>query len=164
MPLQLTRQTRATVRFTVVDTPIGPLLATADDAGALTGLWFDRAPEPAWERDDAPFQRLHDQLGAYFAGELREFDLSMAPAGTEWQRTVWGALAEVPYGETLSYGELAAQVGRPTASRAVGAANGRNPISVIVPCHRLIGSTGALTGYAGGLERKEWLLRHERGG
>jgi methylated-DNA-[protein]-cysteine S-methyltransferase len=164
MPLLQTRQTRATVRYTVVDTPIGPLLATGDD-DAITGLWFDREPAPRWQRDDdgGAFGVLHDQLDAYFAGELREFDLPLAPAGTPWQRAVWDALKEVPYGTTMSYGELAARLGRPTASRAVGAANGRNPISVIVPCHRLIGSNGALTGYAGGLERKAWLLQHELG-
>jgi methylated-DNA-[protein]-cysteine S-methyltransferase len=164
MPLLQTRQTRATVRYTVVDTPIGPLLAAAGDGGGLTGLWFDREPAPGWERDgDGVFDTLRDQLDAYFSGELREFDLPLAPAGTPWQRAVWAALQEVPYGTTLSYGELAARLGRPSASRAVGAANGRNPISVIVPCHRLIGSSGALTGYAGGLERKAWLLQHELG-
>jgi len=164
MPLLQTRQTRATVRYTVVDTPIGPLLATAGDDGGLTGLWFDREPAPGWERGgDGVFDTLRDQLDAYFAGERREFDLPLAPAGTAWQRAVWDALQGVPYGTTLSYGELAARLGRPSASRAVGAANGRNPISVIVPCHRLIGSSGALTGYAGGLERKAWLLQHELG-
>jgi methylated-DNA-[protein]-cysteine S-methyltransferase len=151
------------VHFTVVDTQIGPLLATADAAGALSGLWFDRAPREDWYRDDDALATVRDQLDAYFAGDLREFDLPLAPAGTAWQRAVWDALSEVPYGTTLSYGELAARLGRPSASRAVGAANGRNPISVIVPCHRLIGSTGALTGYAGGLERKAWLLQHELG-
>ena len=164
MPLLETRQTRATVRYTVVDTPIGPLLATGDD-DAITGLWFDREPAAGWQRDDdrGVLADLRDQLDAYFAGDLREFDLPLEPAGTPWQRAVWDALQEVPYGTTLSYGELAARLGRPTASRAVGAANGRNPISVIVPCHRLIGSSGALTGYAGGLERKAWLLQHELG-
>jgi len=151
------------VRYTAVDTPIGPLLATAGDDG-LTGLWFDREPAPGWERDgDGVLDTLRDQLDAYFSGTLREFDLPLAPAGTPWQRAVWDALQEVPYGTTMSYGELAARLGRPTASRAVGAANGRNPISVIVPCHRLVGSSGALTGYAGGLERKAWLLQHELG-
>jgi methylated-DNA-[protein]-cysteine S-methyltransferase len=164
MPLLQTRQTRATVRYTVVDTPLGPLLATAGDEGGLTGLWFDREPAPDWQRDgDGVFDTLRDQVDAYFDGDLREFDLPLAPAGTPWQRAVWDALQEVPYGTTMSYGELAARLGRPTASRAVGAANGRNPISVIVPCHRLIGSNGALTGYAGGLERKAWLLQHELG-
>lgn len=163
MPLLQTRQTRVTVRYTVVDTPIGPLLATADYSGALTGLWFDRPPGEGWLREDATFAALREQVDAYFAGDLRDFDLPLAPAGTAWQRAVWDALMDVPYGATLSYGELAARLGRPSACRAVGAANGRNPISVIVPCHRLVGSTGALTGYGGGLERKAWLLEHERG-
>ena len=162
MPLLLqTRQTRATVRYTGVDSPIGPLLATADEAGAVSGLWFDRPPSGAWRRDDHAFADLRAQLDGYFAGELREFSLALAPAGTAWQQLVWAALMDVPYGETMSYGELAARVGRPSACRAVGAANGRNPISVIVPCHRLVGSNGSLTGYAGGLERKAWLLQHE---
>ena len=161
MPLHPTRQTQPAVRFTEVDTPIGPLLAGADEAGALTGLWFDRAPLAGWRRDDRAFADLRAQLDAYFAGDLFEFDVALAPAGTEWQRRVWTALAGVPYGTTLSYGELAGRLGRPTACRAVGAANGRNPISVLVPCHRLIGANGALTGYGGGLHRKEWLLRHE---
>jgi methylated-DNA-[protein]-cysteine S-methyltransferase len=151
-----------TVRYTVLDTPIGPLLATSGDDDGLTGLWFDRGPRAGWRRDDEAFGALREQADAYFAGDLREFDLPLAPAGTEWQRAVWDALLDVPYGTTLSYGELAARLGRPSACRAVGAANGRNPISVIVPCHRLVGSTGALTGYAGGLERKAWLLEHER--
>lgn len=163
MPLLQTRQTRVTVLYTVVDTPIGPLLATAGDSGALTGLWFDRPPGEGWLREGATFAALREQVDAYFAGDLREFDLPLAPAGTPWQRAVWEALMDVPYGATLSYGELAARLGRPSACRAVGAANGRNPISVIVPCHRLVGSTGALTGYGGGLERKAWLLEHERG-
>jgi methylated-DNA-[protein]-cysteine S-methyltransferase len=150
------------VRFTVADTPIGPVLATADDAGALSGLWFDRSPRDDWYRDDGAFDGLRSQLDAYFAGSLRAFDLPLATSGTPWQRSVWQALSGIPYGTTVSYGALAARLGRPTAARAVGAANGRNPISVIVPCHRLVGSTGGLTGYAGGLPRKEWLLRHER--
>jgi methylated-DNA-[protein]-cysteine S-methyltransferase len=164
MPLLQTRQTQATVRYTVVDTPIGPLLATAGEQDALTGLWFDREPAPGWERDDGGvLGTLREQLDAYFEGELREFDLPLAPVGTPWQQAVWNALQDVPYGTTLSYGELADRLGRPSASRAVGAANGRNPISLIVPCHRLIGSNGALTGYAGGLERKAWLIQHELG-
>lgn len=150
--------------YTVLDTPIGPVLATADDDAAVTGLWFDRTPGDGWRRDDRALAPLREQLEAYFAGDLRDFDLPLAPDGTAWQRTVWQALADVPYGTTLSYGGLAARLGRPSACRAVGAANGRNPISVIVPCHRLIGSTGKLTGYGGGLHRKEWLLRHERAG
>ena len=158
MPLHTTRQTRPAVRYSIIDSPIGPLLATGDDAGALTGLWFDGRPAPAAERDDEAFADLREQLDAYFAGERTTFDLPLAAQGTEWQRTVWNALLDVPYGTTVSYGELAASLGRPSAPRAVGAANGRNPISVIVPCHRVVGATGALTGYGGGLDRKEWLL------
>jgi methylated-DNA-[protein]-cysteine S-methyltransferase len=163
MPLLTTRQTRATVRYTVLDSPIGPLLATADDAGAVSGLWFDRAPAEGWQRDDDALAGLGDQLDAYFAGTLTRFDLPLAPVGTEWQRRVWDALTDIPYGETVSYAELAARIGRPSACRAVGAANGRNPISVIVPCHRVVGTSGSLTGYGGGIERKAWLLDHERG-
>ena len=162
MPLLTTRQTRATVRYTVLDSPIGPLLATADDAGAVSGLWFDRAPAEGWQRDDDALAGLGDQLDAYFAGTLTRFDLPLAPVGTEWQRRVWDALTDIPYGETVSYAELAARIGRPSACRAVGAANALNPISVIVPCHRVVGTSGSLTGYGGGLERKAWLLDHER--
>src|SRR4051794_20240319 len=149
------------IRHTTIDTPIGPLLAAADAGGALTGLWFDRAPARGSERGDRAFAHLREQLDAYFAGDLHSFDVRLAAAGTPWQREVWTALASVPYGQTLSYGELARRLGRPAAARAVGAANGRNPLSIVVPCHRLIGASGALTGYAGGLSRKDWLLRHE---
>jgi methylated-DNA-[protein]-cysteine S-methyltransferase len=148
------------MHYALVDTPIGPLLAAANDDGALTGLWFDREPAPGWRRADA-LPRVREQIDAYFTGDLHEFDLPLAPAGTAWQRTVWDALAAIPYGTTLSYGELARRLGRPAAARAVGAANGRNPISIVIPCHRLIGARGALTGYAGGLTRKGWLLAHE---
>src|SRR4051794_31221348 len=159
-----TLPTATAVRYTLVDTPIGPLLATATD-DALTGLWFDREPREHWRRDDdgTVLGALRDQLDAYFGEALQRFDLPLAAVGTPWQHAVWDALMDVPYGTTLSYGELAARLGRPSASRAVGAANGRNPISVIVPCHRLVGASGALTGYAGGLERKAWLLQHELG-
>jgi methylated-DNA-[protein]-cysteine S-methyltransferase len=150
------------VRYSQVDTPIGALLATCDESGALTGLWFDRAAAPEWSRDDAAFDALRVQLAEYFDGRRDGFDLPIAPAGTPWQRTVWDALTRIPLGTTVSYGALAVQLGRPAAARAVGAANGRNPISVVVPCHRLVGASGGLTGYAGGLSRKEWLLRHER--
>jgi methylated-DNA-[protein]-cysteine S-methyltransferase len=145
----------------MIDTPLGPLLAAATVDGALAGLWFDRAPARDSARDDGAFDAIREQLDAYFAGDRHTFDLPLAAAGTPWQRDVWTALAGVPYGQTLSYGELARRLGRPTAARAVGAANGRNPLSIVVPCHRLIGAGGALTGYAGGLPRKEWLLRHE---
>lgn len=147
--------------WTNVDTPIGPLLATADAAGCVTGTWFDREAAPDWRRDDAAFATLRRQLGAYFAGRLDAFDVPLALAGTPWQRSVWSALQAIPYGHTLTYGELAARLGRPAAARAVGAANGRNPVSVVVPCHRLVGASGGLTGYLGGLERKRWLIAHE---
>ncbi len=115
-------------------------------------------PGADWERDDEAFAELRRQLGEYFTGARREFDLPLAPRGSEFQVRVWDALREIPYGETESYGELAERIGHPGSARAVGAANGRNPIAVVVPCHRVIGSSGQLTGYAGGLERKRLLL------
>jgi methylated-DNA-[protein]-cysteine S-methyltransferase len=147
--------------YSQVDSPIGPLLVTGD-GDAVTGLYMDREPEGG-RRDDAAFAHARAQLGAYFAGELARFEIPLAARGTEFQRRVWHALGEIPYGETTTYGELAAAIGRPDACRAVGLANGRNPISIVVPCHRVIGSGGALTGYGGGIERKRWLLAHERG-
>jgi methylated-DNA-[protein]-cysteine S-methyltransferase len=117
-----------------------------------------RRHESGWQRDDEPFRDAMDQLNQYFTGELDTFDLRLAPAGTEFQRTVWQALLEIPYGETWSYGQLAKHIDRPKASRAVGAANGVNPIPIIIPCHRVIGSSGKLTGFGGGLETKEYLL------
>jgi methylated-DNA-[protein]-cysteine S-methyltransferase len=150
---------------TTIDSPVGPLQLTAED-GALTHLFMDdqrHAPEvsSAWREDRAAFARIIDQLNAYFDGELTDFDVPVQPAGTGFQQAVWAALQTVPYGETRSYGAIAAQVGRPAASRAVGQANGRNPIAIIIPCHRVIGSSGSLTGYGGGLDRKQWLLAHE---
>ncbi|WP_304072710.1 methylated-DNA--[protein]-cysteine S-methyltransferase [Nocardiopsis listeri] len=153
-------------RYTTMDSPLGELLLFGDGE-ALAGVSTppkDGAPHHVGERwlsDEAPFTEVKRQLIAYFAGELREFDLPLAPAGTPWQLRVWRALTTIPYGETAGYGELAEELGRPTASRAVGAANGRNPISIIVPCHRVIGANGSLTGYAGGLERKKKLLNLE---
>jgi methylated-DNA-[protein]-cysteine S-methyltransferase len=147
---------------THIHTPLDPVLAVGDDDGRLAGLWFDRPAPAGSRRDDEAFAALRDQIGAYFAGEPVAFDVPLALAGTPWQREVWQALQAIPYGETMSYGELAARLGRPSAARAVGAANGRNPVSVIVPCHRLIGASGALTGYLGGIERKRWLIDHER--
>lgn len=149
--------------FHTIDSPIGELLLTGD-RHALTGVRM--APfeiNPWWRRNPAVFGDAQAQLRAYFAGELETFDLPLAPRGTEFQLRVWQALREIPYGETATYGELAAAVGRPHAPRAVGAANGRNPIAVIVPCHRVIGANGTLTGYAGGLERKRILLELEAG-
>jgi methylated-DNA-[protein]-cysteine S-methyltransferase len=148
---------------TTLPSPLGPLTLAASDDGALTGLWTDgRAPDPAWRADHGPFATVAERLEAYFAGQVVDFaGLPTAAAGTPWQRRVWAALREIPYGATTTYGALAARLGAPTASRAVGAANGRNPISIVVPCHRVIGSSGALTGYAGGLDRKRALLALE---
>ena len=114
-----------------------------------------------WRADASPFDETRRQLDEYFAGQRHIFDLPLAAEGTEFQLAVWRELTHIPFGETCSYGDIARRVGRPAASRAVGAANGRNPISIIVPCHRVIGSTGALTGYGGGEARKRWLLEHE---
>ncbi|HEX7610606.1 MAG TPA: methylated-DNA--[protein]-cysteine S-methyltransferase, partial [Solirubrobacteraceae bacterium] len=119
------------------------------------------AQSPDWQHDDDALADVAGQLAAYFAGTLTEFDVQLELAGTDFQREVWQALRAIPYGETISYGELAQRVGKPSASRAVGLANGRNPIAIIVPCHRVIGADGSLTGYGGGLARKAWLLEHE---
>jgi methylated-DNA-[protein]-cysteine S-methyltransferase len=143
--------------YDTIDSPLGELLV-AGDGDALTGLHMDGTPLAGWRRDPTAFRTAADQLRAYFAGELREFDLPLAPPGTPFQREVWDALRTVPYGRTVSYSELAAAVGRPGAARAVGAANGRNPIAIVIPCHRVIGAAGALTGYGGGIERKRRLL------
>ncbi len=157
---------------TVIDSPIGLLTLVAAD-GALAGLYMERhrhrPPSSTFgERDAAPFGRAVQQLAEYFDGGRTTFDVPLELGGTAFQRTVWAALRGIPYGETVSYGELAGRIGRPTASRAVGLANGRNPVSIIVPCHRVVGSTGDLTGYGGGVERKRYLLdfehRHAAGG
>ncbi|MET9219829.1 methylated-DNA--[protein]-cysteine S-methyltransferase [Streptomyces sp. NPDC088197] len=153
---------------TVVDSPCGELTLVARGC-ALTGLYMtEQRHRPAQEtfgpRGDSPvFAAARAQLDAYFAGELTRFDLPLAMSGTPFQQRVWSALRDIPYGETVSYGELAAILGHPTASRAVGLANGRNPIGVIVPCHRVVGAGGDLTGYGGGLPRKRWLLAMENG-
>src|SRR3954469_6800214 len=148
--------------YTIVPSPIDDLLLTGD-GHSLTRLWMrpgDRGDwwiEPEWRRDDGAFARPTAQLDAYFSGELHEFDVPLAPAGTPFQRDVWDLLLRIPFGQTATYGRLARELGKPDASRAVGLANGRNPISIIIPCHRVIGSTGELTGYGGGLPRKAWL-------
>jgi methylated-DNA-[protein]-cysteine S-methyltransferase len=121
------------------------------------------APEPTWRQNDRALGRAAAQLEAYFAGQLREFDLELQPVGTEFQCKVWWRLAEIPYGETWSYSELALAVGRPTATRAVGATNGRNPLAIVLPCHRVIGKDGSLTGFGGGLAAKRFLLALEQG-
>lgn len=148
--------------------PIGRLLLVSNGE-ALTGLFMaDKAGGPApahdWRRDAGLFADACRQLAAYFAGDLHEFDVALSPQGTEFQRKVWRELCRIPYGETISYGEQARRIGQPAASRAVGRANGQNPISIIVPCHRVVGASGALTGYGGGIERKRWLLDHEAQG
>ncbi|MBM7168518.1 methylated-DNA--[protein]-cysteine S-methyltransferase [Streptomyces sp. G44] len=153
---------------TVLDSTYGPLTLVATD-GVLSGLYMsDQRHRPAQEtfgaRDPAPFGEAISQLEAYFAGELKEFDLPLRLDGTPFQRTVWDELLRIPYGEIRTYGELAELLGKPGASRAVGLANGKNPISVIVPCHRVVGANGNLTGYGGGLDRKQRLLAFEGGG
>jgi methylated-DNA-[protein]-cysteine S-methyltransferase len=149
-------------RYDTLDSPVGELLL-AGDGDALTGLHMNAQPGAEWRRDPAPFRDATAQLRSYFAAELREFDLPLAPRGTGFQQQVWAALREIPYGRTVSYAGLAAAVGRPGAARAAGAANGRNPISIVIPCHRVIGAAGALTGYGGGLARKRMLLDLEAG-
>ncbi|WP_406441290.1 methylated-DNA--[protein]-cysteine S-methyltransferase [Streptomyces sp. NBC_01613] len=151
----------------VIASPYGPLTLVADD-GVLCGLYMTeqrhRPPEETFgTRDDTLFDEAEDQLQAYFASELKKFTLELHLNGTPFQRTVWEQLQRIPYGETRSYGELADALGNPSASRAVGLANGRNPIGIIVPCHRVVGANGSLTGYGGGLERKQRLLDLERG-
>jgi methylated-DNA-[protein]-cysteine S-methyltransferase len=153
--------------YTLVDSPIGSLLLVGD-GHALRGLYMQdgRRPKqiaPDWEPSTSCFADVRAQLSEYFAGARTEFDLALSIDGTPFERRVWSALTEIPYGETLSYGELARRLGQPSAARAVGLANGRNPISVIVPCHRVIGANGTLTGYGGGLERKRMLLELESG-
>ncbi len=151
-----------TTYTTTVDSPVGPLLLTSDGT-ALTRLLFDAEPDPTWSTEPCELlDRVAGQLGEYFRGERTEFDLPLEPAGTPFQRVVWDALRGIPYAETINYGQLAGRVGNPRASRAVGLANGRNPISIVVPCHRVIGANGSLTGYGGGLDRKRTLLDLER--
>lgn len=157
-----------TTYWTEFASPIGTLRLTADDHG-LTGLFMEAhrygpaEVQADWERDDERFADVRRQLDEYFAGDRTDFDVQLAPSGTNFQQRVWEALRTIPYGEVRSYGEIAESIGRPSASRAVGAANGRNPISIIVPCHRVIGASGAMTGYGGGIERKRALLDLEAG-
>jgi methylated-DNA-[protein]-cysteine S-methyltransferase len=147
--------------YTTVDSPIGELLLTAE-GGALTRLYMSPfTVDPAWEHDPAALEAPARQLREYFAGERTEFALELDAAGTYFQRSVWDRLARIPYGETTTYGALALALGDPRKVRAVGMANGRNPISIVVPCHRVIGADGSLVGYGGGLERKRKLLAHE---
>ncbi len=147
--------------------PLGDLLLAGDADGLqLINLpcgSHARQPAPEWVHDEAVFADAARQLREYFAGERRAFDLDLNPAGTAFQLEVWHALQRIPYGRTVSYGELARRLGRASASRAIGAANGANPLPVVVPCHRVIGADGGLTGFGGGLAAKRWLLDHEQG-
>jgi methylated-DNA-[protein]-cysteine S-methyltransferase len=153
------------IHYRTIDSPIGPL-ALAGRGKVLTNLrMVDQTYEPDrtnWVPDDRAFRDAVEQLEEYFAGERTDFQLELSLAGSEFQRRVWQALLTIPYGETRSYGEIAEQIGASGAARAVGLANGRNPIAIIVPCHRVIGASGSLTGYGGGLERKQSLLELER--
>ena len=152
--------------FCQIDSPVGPLLLVADETG-LRQINFCNGRHPAktdasWEDNRKPLKETIRQLESYFAGKLQDFDLPLAPEGTDFQLKVWKRLCDIPYGKTISYGELARRIGNPNASRAVGLANGSNPIPIIIPCHRVIGSNGKLTGYGGGLPIKEKLLALER--
>ncbi len=172
--------------YTNLKSPIGQLLLTSDGE-AVTGIYmeehqggpqavsgfsdavptsaaaFSSLPTLSWEEGDgvAVLKEARRQLEAFFTGNLQAFDLPLKPSGTAFQRTVWDELTRIPFGKTISYGELAKRVGNPAASRAVGLANGKNPISIVIPCHRVIGANGTLTGYGGGIDRKKWLLEHE---
>lgn len=148
------------MKYSYVESPLGDLLVRRDDVG-LTALLFDAEADDAGERDDAAFADVRDQLAEYFGGGRRDFALPLHASGTAFQQRVWKTLMEIPYGETASYRDVAEQLGSPDAVRAVGMANSKNPIAIVVPCHRVIGANGSLTGYAGGLENKRWLLSHE---
>jgi len=154
-----------TTFFSTLDSPVGDLLLIGNGE-ALTGLYmhaqkYARDVQRDWRNSAEPFAAAIEQLRAYFAGTLRKFELPLAPHGTPFQRTVWRALLDIPFGRTETYGALARRIGAGNAARAVGLANGHNPLGIIVPCHRVIGANGSLTGYGGGLERKRWLLAHE---
>ncbi|MCX5662366.1 MAG: methylated-DNA--[protein]-cysteine S-methyltransferase [Planctomycetota bacterium] len=156
-----------TTVYSHIDSQMGPLLVRGDGE-SVTGLYMAqhkrcREPDPSWRRSDESFAVVREQLAEYFAGERTAFDVPIKLVGGPFQQRVWEELVRIPFGETITYGQLAHRVGNPKASRAVGHANGRNPVAIIVPCHRVIGANGTLTGYAGGLENKQWLLAWERG-
>ncbi len=154
-----------TTHYTTMPSPVGELTLTGN-ADGLTGVWFDtdrhQHDRTGWLRDETLFAQARRQLEEYFAGTRQVFELKLAASGTAFQQQVWAALCAIPFGETRSYGEQARSIRNEKAVRAVGLANGRNPIGIIVPCHRVIGANGSLTGYAGGIERKQWLLAHEK--
>jgi methylated-DNA-[protein]-cysteine S-methyltransferase len=157
-----------TLVSTTMESPVGPLTIVASDAGVRAVLWPTDNPKrvplgDVQPRDDHPLLSIAvEQLGEYFDGRRQNFDLPLDPTGTEFQQSAWTVLRTIPFGTTVSYGEQAEQMGDKRKARAVGAANGRNPISIIVPCHRVVGSNGSLTGFAGGIDTKDWLLTHER--
>jgi len=160
-------KSRMMTYYTRIASRVGPLLLVADDVG-LRKIYFENGRDhvridSSWEEYSSYFKDVISQLRSYFEGELQKFDLPLAPEGTRFQLQVWNYLCEIPYGSTISYGELARQIGNPKASRAVGLANGSNPLPIVIPCHRVIGSTGKLTGYGGGLPIKEKLLALEHG-
>ena len=155
-----------TTCYSYIDCPLGRMFVRGDGQ-FVTGLFMPqhkgwRGPEASWQRSDAAFTAVREQLAEYFAGKRQQFDVPLKLAGTPFQQHVWWELVRIPFGTTITYAQLAQRVGKPTASRAVGYANGRNPISIIVPCHRVIGADGKLTGYAGGIDKKQWLLAWER--
>ncbi len=156
--------------YKTMSSPLGRLNLVANERGLLAVLWENDDPRrvplgpPKEDRHHPVLEETQRQLGEYFAGKLRAFSLEFAFRGTEFQRKVWAALTTIPYGETRSYAQVARQIGRPNAVRAVGAASGKNPVSIIIPCHRVVGSNGKLTGFAGGLEAKAYLLRREANG
>jgi methylated-DNA-[protein]-cysteine S-methyltransferase len=158
--------TEVDMDYEFLETPIGPLLLAADRDGLrhieFPGSDQGRRIAADWQRSRRRLARVIAQLEAYFAGERQAFEVDLAAEGTPFRRSVWRELVRIPYGQTISYGELARRIGSPRASRAVGAANGANPLPVIVPCHRVIGADGTLTGFGGGLPIKRWLLEHER--
>ncbi len=153
------------IEYRTIDSPVGPLTLAGQDSVVTMLRMVDQTYEPnrtGWSPNPAAFECATEQLDAYFAGELTAFDFEFELRGSEFQRRVWKALQTIPYGETRSYGEIAAQIGAPGSARAVGLANGHNPIAIVVPCHRVIGANGSLTGYGGGLDRKQTLLALER--
>lgn len=159
-----------TTLYTIIESPVGALLIAGAERGLTVIRFLERdgvvepyaaMEDPTWRRDDSAHADAIEQLRAYFAGELRAFDLQLAPSGTTFQRLAWSALERIPYGTTISYGEQARMIGKPDAVRAVGAANGRNPLPIVIPCHRVIGSDRSLTGFGGGMRIKEMLLALE---
>jgi methylated-DNA-[protein]-cysteine S-methyltransferase len=155
-----------TIYYSCIDCPLGEMFVQGDGQ-FVTGLFMPqhkgwRGPGALWQRSEALFTTVREQLAEYFEGERRQFEVPLKLTGTPFQQRVWRELVRIPFGTTITYAQLAQRIGCPTASRAVGRANGRNPISIIVPCHRVVGANGTLTGYAGGLDKKQWLLDWER--